>query len=461
MVAFPPVPTSLPNTLNASGLMATPLTHRSLSAPSHLQLSALDQDTFVSGQLMASKNYTHQNDSIMQQRQQQQYLQHQHQQQQLLQQHLDAQFPAEPTQQVYDQQQYLLQPQLHMGMQPQPPPQPPQQQQQQHPMVSDSNNYTYQQAVHPFQMDLLHASLNQVELSPPVRVKFEFPGDSMPRHGGGAHQAFSSQDMDDERFQVSTGSLTYSPSSSSMDSSSPTFSGTAAVPPTSGGHPSAVRSTGRVFSMPCEDLAFGQFELPEEFAGYAFPRHGSLGSLYPITQSHELLDSTSPFGSAAHHHYHFHGHRRYETGGAEMVPSTSSTSISSVSSLPPSSGLRNGIVPSVGAVGAKTIKQRRASLSPDTPTRVFNCMIDDCGKLFKRSEHLKRHVRSVHSLEKPFICAYCPKCFSRSDNLNQHIRVHRHDKEKAAAAAAAAAAPKPFTNFTPFLRPTEKAADRF
>lgn len=60
----------------------------------------------------------------------------------------------------------------------------------------------------------------------------------------------------------------------------------------------------------------------------------------------------------------------------------------------------SGVVPPVGAAGAKTIKQRRASLSPDTPSRVFNCLIDDCGKLFKRSEHLKRHVRSVHTLEK-------------------------------------------------------------
>ncbi|KAK3832227.1 MAG: hypothetical protein JOS17DRAFT_790300 [Linnemannia elongata] len=454
MVAFSPVPSSSPSALNTPGLMATPLAHRSLSSPSHFQLSVLGQDNFVSGQLTVNKSCTTQNDNIFQQSQslqQQQYQQQQHQQQ-LLQQHLNAQFPATPTQQAYDQQQYFMQSQLHMGMQQE----HLQQQQHQQPMVSDSGNYTYQQAVHPFQTDVLNAPLNQVEMSSPVRVKFEFPSDSVPRH-----QSFASQDMDD--VQGSTGPVTYSPSSSSMDSSSPTFSGAAAIPPTSGGIPSGLRSTGRVFSMPFEDSAFSQFELPEEFAGYAFPRHGSLGSLYPITQSHELLDATSPFGSAAHHHYHFHGHRRYETGGAEMVPSSSSTSISSVSSLPPSiGGSMNGVVPPVGPTGAKTIKLRRASLSPDTPSRVFNCLIDDCGKLFKRSEHLKRHVRSVHTLEKPFTCPYadCPKSFSRSDNLNQHIRVHRHDKEKAAAAAAAAA-PKPFTNFTPFLGPTEKAASRF
>ncbi|KAI8363724.1 hypothetical protein B0O80DRAFT_376616, partial [Mortierella sp. GBAus27b] len=74
---------------------------------------------------------------------------------------------------------------------------------------------------------------------------------------------------------------------------------------------------------------------------------------------------------------------------------------------------------------------RRASLNPDVQGRVFTCIFSDCGKLFKRSEHLKRHVRSVHTLEKPFLCSYpgCPKKFSRSDNLNQHVRIHRHDKE--------------------------------
>ncbi|KAK3810831.1 MAG: hypothetical protein J3Q66DRAFT_265967, partial [Benniella sp.] len=58
--------------------------------------------------------------------------------------------------------------------------------------------------------------------------------------------------------------------------------------------------------------------------------------------------------------------------------------------------------------------------------KVFTCPFADCGKIFKRSEHLKRHVRSIHTMEKPFPCPIhnCPKRFSRSDNLNQHIRIH-------------------------------------
>lgn len=48
----------------------------------------------------------------------------------------------------------------------------------------------------------------------------------------------------------------------------------------------------------------------------------------------------------------------------------------------------------------------------------------DCNKQFKRSEHLKRHIRSVHSNIRPFHCKYCEKQFSRSDNLAQHLKTH-------------------------------------
>ncbi|UZJ52662.1 hypothetical protein CBS101457_001982 [Exobasidium rhododendri] len=55
--------------------------------------------------------------------------------------------------------------------------------------------------------------------------------------------------------------------------------------------------------------------------------------------------------------------------------------------------------------------------------KVYTCKVPGCGKCFKRSEHLKRHVRSIHTDEKPFTC-HCGKTFSRHDNLNQHARVH-------------------------------------
>lgn len=43
---------------------------------------------------------------------------------------------------------------------------------------------------------------------------------------------------------------------------------------------------------------------------------------------------------------------------------------------------------------------RRVSNIPNHGIRMFACKIEGCGKVFKRSEHLKRHIRSIHTMEK-------------------------------------------------------------
>lgn len=57
------------------------------------------------------------------------------------------------------------------------------------------------------------------------------------------------------------------------------------------------------------------------------------------------------------------------------------------------------------------------------PQKSHSCPIPMCGRLFKRLEHLKRHVRT-HTQERPYSCSLCSKAFSRSDNLAQHRRTH-------------------------------------
>ncbi|KXN71877.1 hypothetical protein CONCODRAFT_33803, partial [Conidiobolus coronatus NRRL 28638] len=58
--------------------------------------------------------------------------------------------------------------------------------------------------------------------------------------------------------------------------------------------------------------------------------------------------------------------------------------------------------------------------------RPYPCPLPECDRKFRRAEHLKRHLRTLHSNEKPYECPFphCRKRFSRSDNLNQHTRIH-------------------------------------
>ena len=67
--------------------------------------------------------------------------------------------------------------------------------------------------------------------------------------------------------------------------------------------------------------------------------------------------------------------------------------------------LRNSATPSPGG---------------DSPAKTFTCPVPICGRLFKRLEHLKRHVRT-HTQERPYVCGTCGKKFSRSDNLAQYV----------------------------------------
>lgn len=60
---------------------------------------------------------------------------------------------------------------------------------------------------------------------------------------------------------------------------------------------------------------------------------------------------------------------------------------------------------------------------PGCNAKGFSCPLLSCGRLFKRLEHLKRHVRT-HTQERPYECTRCAKRFSRSDNLTQHHKTH-------------------------------------
>lgn len=215
---------------------------------------------------------------------------------------------------------------------------------------------------------------------------------------------------------------------------------------------------------------------------------------YASAHQHNLYSQQH---SQSHHHGHSHNHHHHHSYSTSSLSSISedssslsprspfsnhggmsmSSSCNSLASYPLSRTLSESSVPFFQAIGGnnnamsvnggnnshnsgvsgsngtslvrptpKRSRGRRVSCNPDNSgCKVFTCRFEDCGKIFKRSEHLKRHVRSIHTMEKPFECPImnCPKRFSRSDNLNQHIRIHRHngrgEKNKGFA-------------FTPFLQ---------
>ena len=49
-----------------------------------------------------------------------------------------------------------------------------------------------------------------------------------------------------------------------------------------------------------------------------------------------------------------------------------------------------------------------------------------CTSKFVRPEHLRRHLKTVHGSEHPYVCKVpvCKKAFSRGDNLREHYWTH-------------------------------------
>ncbi|XP_034474620.1 zinc finger protein 501-like [Drosophila innubila] len=57
--------------------------------------------------------------------------------------------------------------------------------------------------------------------------------------------------------------------------------------------------------------------------------------------------------------------------------------------------------------------------------RLYKCA--NCPKSFPSRGDLERHSR-VHSGERPFKCSYCSRSFSQSDNLERHMRLHSGER---------------------------------
>lgn len=129
---------------------------------------------------------------------------------------------------------------------------------------------------------------------------------------------------------------------------------------------------------------------------------GSVSSVEPVVNPSELLNSNSI-------------DTRY------ILSNTTTHFSSPENSQPPQELAAEPGVVKKKRLGFPKTRGRKPSPILDA-SKQFAC--DFCDRRFKRQEHLKRHVRSLHMGEKPFDCHICGKKFSRSDNLNQHIKTH-------------------------------------
>ncbi|KAI8337171.1 hypothetical protein BC941DRAFT_502644 [Chlamydoabsidia padenii] len=160
--------------------------------------------------------------------------------------------------------------------------------------------------------------------------------------------------------------------------------------------------------------------VPYQQRSMSYSAGDALSNLVPTMFNYQVSGQSSPMmlnNSTSNHS---------TTALSDMVP------FGETEEMPPSDPQQVKLTKS-GKVKQYRSRGRRVSNNPTLGAKMFTCKHEDCGKIFKRSEHLKRHIRSIHTLEKPFECPYqtCSKRFSRSDNLNQHIRIHRHtNKEK-------------------------------
>jgi transcription factor STE12 len=115
------------------------------------------------------------------------------------------------------------------------------------------------------------------------------------------------------------------------------------------------------------------------------------------------------------HHQHQHQHQHQPQHKVYRLDNDE-TSHDSITDVSPQQRHLPG--PGPGPMIRRARSATMMELGNPYPQKSHSCPIPTCGRLFKRLEHLKRHVRT-HTQERPYICPHCNKAFSRSDNLAQ------------------------------------------
>ncbi|KAF4965416.1 hypothetical protein FZEAL_10763 [Fusarium zealandicum] len=164
-------------------------------------------------------------------------------------------------------------------------------------------------------------------------------------------------------------------------------------------------------------------------------RRSVSASVGPVAEGDESADNSPPglsySASATSHHHRDLSRHGTPLSAVEGSPVANHMGMQHqefpqlASEELPSEGSMNEQRRSVPAPNGVVRRARSATVMEvgPYPQKSHSCPIPTCGRLFKRLEHLKRHVRT-HTQERPYVCPHCSKAFSRSDNLAQHKRTH-------------------------------------